>query len=59
MAGSMKKVIGLLLVVFLLFYMFTDPQGLASLAKEGGSALWSGLHDLFAALIRFLNAMTG
>ena len=58
MAGSMKKVVGLLLVVFLLFYMFTDPGGLATLAKDGGTALWELIQQLFAAIIRFLNAMT-
>ena len=36
MAGSLKKVVGLVLVVFLGFYMFTDPSGLAVAAKEGG-----------------------
>ena len=58
MAGSMKKVVGLLLVVFLLFYMFTDPGGLATLAKDGGASLWDLMQQLFAAIIRFLNAMT-
>ena len=59
MAGSLKKVVGLLLVVFLGFYMFTDPSGLASLAKEGGTALWGLTEQLFDAVIRFLDAMTG
>lgn len=57
MAGSLKKVILLLVVVFVLFYMFTDPAGLATLAKDGGAAGWDLLQQLFAAVIRFLNAM--
>jgi hypothetical protein len=59
MAGSLKKVVGLLVVVFVLFYMFTDPGGLATLAKEGGAALWDLTQQLFAAIIRFIDAMTG
>ena len=59
MAGSLKKVVGLLLLVFLGFYMFTDPSGLASLAKEGGSALWDLTQQLFGAIIRFIDAMSG
>lgn len=59
MAGSMKKVVGLVLVVFLLFYMFTDPSGLATLAKEAGTALWDLAEQLFGAIIRFIDAMSG
>lgn len=59
MAGSLKKVVGLLLVVFLGFYMFTDPSGLAALAKEGATALWELTQQLFDAIIRFIDAMTG
>ena len=59
MAGSLKKVVGLVLVVFLLFYMFTDPSGLAELAKEAGTALWDLTQQLFGAIIRFIDAMSG
>ncbi len=57
MAGSLKKVVLLLVVLFVFFYMFTDPGGLATLAKDGGAAAWDLLQQLFAGLIRFLNAM--
>ena len=57
MAGALKKVLPLLLVVFVLYYMFNDPSGLAQNAKDGGAALWDGLTNLFAAVIDFINAV--
>lgn len=54
---SLKKVIPLLLVVFVGYYMFTDPDGLADLAMDGSAALWEGLTKLFAAVIDFLDAI--
>jgi len=54
---ALKKVVPLLLVVFLGYYMFTDPNGLAELAKDGGTSLWDGLTQLFAAVIDFLDAI--
>ncbi|MDR6172914.1 hypothetical protein QE364_001615 [Nocardioides zeae] len=53
----MKKVILLLLVVFLGFWMFTDPQGLAATAREGGGGAWDALVSIFEATIRFLGAL--
>ncbi|MCZ4500058.1 MAG: hypothetical protein JWQ74_2613 [Marmoricola sp.] len=57
MAGVLKKSVGLLVVVFIGFYMFTDPNGLAQTAKDGGAALWTALTQLFGALIDFINAV--
>lgn len=57
MDGVLKKGVVLLLLVFVGYYLFTDPNGLATLAKNGGDKLWDGLVDLFQAIIRFLNAM--
>jgi len=54
---ALKKVVPLLLVVFIGYYMFTDPNGLAELAKDGGTSLWDGLTRLFAAVIDFLDAI--
>lgn len=54
---ALKKVVPLLLVVFLGYYMFTDPNGLAEIAKDGGTSLWDGLTRLFAAVIDFLDAI--
>ena len=58
MAGALKKVLPLLLVVFLGYYMINDPNGLAQNAKDGGAALWDGLTSLFGALIDFIDAAT-
>jgi hypothetical protein len=57
MDAALKKGAVLLVLVFVGFYLFTDPSGLATTAKDVSSALWDGLHHLFEALIRFLNAL--
>jgi len=49
-----KKVIGLVLVVFLGFWLFTDPHGLATTAKTAGGAGWDGLSQLFTKVIDFI-----
>lgn len=58
MDGALKKGVVLVVVVFVGFYLFTDPQGLAQVSKNLGTALWHGLTQLFGAIIRFLNAVT-
>jgi hypothetical protein len=58
MTGTLRKGMVLLVVVFIGFYMFTDPNGLAQLAKDGGGHGWDGLQALFTATIDFLNAVT-
>jgi hypothetical protein len=57
MAGVLKKGMVLLVVVFIGFYMFTDPSGLAPTTKDGAGALWEALTSLFGALIDFINAV--
>jgi hypothetical protein len=57
MSGVMKKGLVALVVVFIGFYMFTDPNGLAQTTKDGGGALWDGLTSLFGALIDFIEAI--
>ncbi|MCW2754356.1 MAG: hypothetical protein JWQ32_1767 [Marmoricola sp.] len=54
---ALKKVLPLLLVVFVGYYMFTDPSGLAQMSKHGGAGLWVGLTKVFTATIDFLNAI--
>lgn len=46
-----------LLVVFLGFWMFTDPSGLANAAKDGGASVWAMLVQVFGAVINFFNAL--
>jgi hypothetical protein len=57
MTGVLKKGVLALVVVFIGFYMFTDPNGLAQTSKEGAGALWEALTSLFGALIDFLDAI--
>jgi hypothetical protein len=57
MAGTLKKGMVLLVVVFVGYYMFSDPNGLAQTTKDGGAALWKALTSLFGALIDFINAI--
>ncbi len=51
------KGVSALVVVFVGFYMFTDPTGFATFTKEGTGALWTGLEKFFSAVIDFLNAI--
>jgi hypothetical protein len=45
------------IVVFLGFYMFRDPSGLADLSAEAANGAWNLTTDLFEATIRFLNEL--
>ncbi len=53
----MKKAIPLLVVVFLLFWMFTDPSGLADSAGAAAGQVVDLTGQLFAAVIDFLGAL--
>jgi hypothetical protein len=46
-----------LVVVFLGFWMFTDPSGLADAARSAASQTWSLAEQLFSAIIRFFGAL--
>lgn len=52
-----KKLVLLVLVVFIGFWMFTDPGGLATIARDGGGAGWELVVSLFEAIIRFLGVL--
>jgi len=52
-----KKVFSALLVVFLGFWMFQDPHGFATSAKELGSGVWNALTVVFQGLIRFFREL--
>lgn len=52
-----KKLVLLVVVVFLGFYMFQDPSGLADLAGAAAREGWSLTAQLFEATIRFLNEL--
>ncbi len=52
-----KKLFLVLAVVFLGFWMFTDPRGLADAAGASADAAWAMSTQLFQALIRFFSAL--
>jgi hypothetical protein len=52
-----KKLLLALFVVFLGFWMFTDPRGLADAAGTSADGAWGMTTELFQALIRFFGAL--
>ena len=52
-----KKALVLLVVVFLGFWMFSDPNGLADAASSAAATSWSLLLQLFDAVINFVDAL--
>ncbi|WP_181407663.1 hypothetical protein [Nocardioides sambongensis] len=52
-----KKLIGVVVVVFLGFWMFTDPDGLAETAKSAGAGAWALTTQLFSGVIDFVGEM--
>ena len=52
-----KKAMLAVVVVFLGFWMFTDPQGLADAARSGFGQTWNLAEQLFRAVIRFFGAL--
>jgi hypothetical protein len=57
MAGVLKKGIGLVVVLFVVWYLFTNPAGLATTSKAIGTGAWDMLVKLFQALTQFLTAI--
>lgn len=55
---NVKKALIVLVVVFLGFWMFTDPDGLAVAAKSGADQGWTIAQQLFTAIIDFVGALT-
>jgi hypothetical protein len=53
-----KKAVLILVVVFLGFWMFTDPNGLATAAKDGAGQTWALATQLFRAVIDFVGALS-
>lgn len=51
-----KKLIALVAIVFLGFWMFTDPSGLASTSESAATNGWAILTDAFRGVIDFLGA---
>ncbi len=57
MDAALKKGVVLLVVLFLGWYLFTDPNRLAEMAQDGGAKAWTRLVDLFEAVARFIGAL--
>ncbi|MFT4264368.1 MAG: hypothetical protein QM572_13355 [Nocardioides sp.] len=51
----MKKVALVLLVVFVGYWLFTDPSGLADTTHDAAVAGGEGVSKLFSAIIDFLH----
>ena len=52
-----KKLIVLVAIVFLGFWMFTDPTGLADASKAAASGGWDLTTQAFNGVIDFVGAM--
>ena len=53
----MKKVVIVLVVLFLGFWMLTDAAGFADASKTAGGAVWGLTTDFFDGLIDFFDAL--
>lgn len=53
----MKKAVLALIVVFVGFWMFTDPSGLAESAKTIGAQGWDVTEQFFQAVIKFFDVL--
>lgn len=53
----MHKAVVVLLVVFLGFWMVTDPSGLADAASSAGGGAWDLTKSFFSAIITFFGEL--
>ncbi len=52
-----NKLLLVVVVVFLGFWMFTDPHGLAHATKDSAGQTWDVSTQLFTAVIKYLRAL--
>ena len=57
MDGALKKGVGLLVILFLGFWLVQDPNGLANSAQNAGSTIWDVLSTLFTSLREFFQSI--
>lgn len=56
---DVKKLLALLLVVFVGFWLFTDPNGLADTATSTAAAAGELISRFFTATISFVTSLRG
>jgi hypothetical protein len=52
-----KKLLVVVVALFLGFWMFTDPHGLAHATKQSAGQSWDASTQMFSALIKFFHAL--
>lgn len=52
-----KKLILVVVIGFLLFWMFQDPTGMAGTSESLASSLWGLTVNFFSAILDFLRAL--
>jgi hypothetical protein len=52
-----KKAVVPLIVVFLGFWLVSDPRGLADTASDGGGRAWDATGDVFSSAITFFGEL--
>ena len=57
MDGALKKGVGLLVILFVGFWLVQDPNGLANSLQNAGSTIWDVLSTLFSSLREFFQSM--
>ena len=53
----MKKAVVPVLVVFLGFWLVSDPRGLADTASDGGGRAWEATGEVFSSAITFVGEL--
>lgn len=52
-----KKLILVVVVCFLLFWLFQDPTGMAGTSESLAATLWGLTVDMFTAILDFVRAL--
>ena len=58
MDGVLKKGVGLLVILFLGFWLVQNPSGFGDSAKGAFTALWDVLMTLFDSIMRFAQSIS-
>ena len=58
MDDALKKGVGLLVILFLGFWLVQDPNGMANSVQEAGSTVWDVVSTLFTSLREFFQSIT-